>query len=69
MRRRVLVVPIDADLQDPPELIGKFLDQWETGFAVVYGVRTDRVADTRPKRWTSSAFYKVFNRLSDTHAT
>lgn len=62
-----LVVPIDVDLQDPPELIAEFLDQWEAGFDVVYGVRMDRAADTRLKRWTSSAFYKVFNRLSDTH--
>lgn len=62
-----LVVPIDVDLQDPPELISEFLDQWEAGFDVVYGVRMDRAADNRLKRWTSSALYKVFNRPSDTH--
>jgi len=61
-----VVVPIDADLQDPPELIEAFLDKWEQGYDVVYGVRTDRTSDTLFKRVTASCFYKVFNRLSNT---
>lgn len=61
------VVPIDVDLQDPPELIADFIEQWEAGFDVVYGIRVDRAADSRLKRLTSAAFYRVFNRLSDTH--
>ena len=60
-----LVVPIDMDLQDPPELIASFLDRWEEGFDVAYGVRADRSSDTAAKRATARAFYRVFNRVSD----
>jgi glycosyltransferase involved in cell wall biosynthesis len=60
-----LVVPIDVDLQDPPELIGEFIARWREGYDVVYGVRIDRSADTALKRWTSNNFYKLFNRISD----
>lgn len=60
-----LVVPLDADLQDPPELIGEFIALWESGYDVVYGVRSDRTSDTMSKRVTANAFYEIFNRLSD----
>ena len=60
-----LVVPLDADLQDPPELIGEFIARWREGYDVVYGVRVDRSADSAAKRWTSHNFYKLFNRISD----
>jgi glycosyltransferase involved in cell wall biosynthesis len=60
-----LVVPLDADLQDPPELIAEFLDLWEQGYDVVYGVRADRTSDTLAKRWTANMFYRAFNLLSD----
>jgi len=60
-----VVVPIDADLQDPPELIGEFLTLWEQGYDVVYGVRSDRTSDTALKRTTAGLFYRVFNLLSD----
>ena len=60
-----LVVPIDMDLQDPPELIAAFLDRWEEGFDVAYGVRADRSTDTHLKRTTARAFYQLFNRVSD----
>jgi glycosyltransferase involved in cell wall biosynthesis len=60
-----LIVPLDADLQDPPELILEFLALWEQGYDVVYGVRTDRSSDTLSKRLTANMFYNVFNRLSD----
>lgn len=56
-----MVVPLDADLQDPPELIAEFVALWEQGYDVVYGVRADRSADTRAKRWTAGAFYRLFN--------
>jgi glycosyltransferase involved in cell wall biosynthesis len=59
------VAPIDADLQDPPELIAEFLALWEQGYDVVYGVRADRSSDTRGKRVSAGAFYSVFNMLSD----
>lgn len=59
-----MVVPIDVDLQDPPELLPRFIELWEEGYDVVYGLRTDRSRDTFLKRLTSGAFYTVFNRLS-----
>ena len=58
------VVPIDADLQDPPELIETFLEKWREGFDVVYAVRRHRDSDTAMKRWTARKFYQVINRLS-----
>lgn len=60
-----LIVPLDADLQDPPELILEFLQLWEQGYDVVYGVRTDRRSDTVAKRVTAGWFYRLFNRMSD----
>ena len=60
-----LIVPIDVDLQDPPELIADFIAKWREGYDVVYGVRVDRSADSVLKRWTSHNFYKLFNRISD----
>lgn len=60
-----VVVPIDVDLQDPPELIHKFLEQWRQGFDVVYGVRGSRQADGFLKRGTASLFYSIFNRMSE----
>ncbi|MEO8115113.1 MAG: glycosyltransferase family 2 protein [Phenylobacterium sp.] len=60
-----LVVAIDADLQDPPELIAEFLTLWEQGYDVVYGLRADRGADTAGKRLTAGLFYRLFNSLSD----
>lgn len=60
-----LVVPLDADLQDPPELLTEFVTLWEQGYDVVYGVRTDRSSDTPLKRLTANLFYRVFNLLAD----
>ncbi|HEX7758327.1 MAG TPA: glycosyltransferase family 2 protein [Caulobacteraceae bacterium] len=60
-----MVVPIDADLQDPPELIGEFVRLWERGFDVVYGVRADRSSDSLVKRVTANMFYRIFNKVSD----
>jgi glycosyltransferase involved in cell wall biosynthesis len=60
-----LVAPLDADLQDPPELIAEFVTLWEQGYDVVYGVRADRSSDTVGKRWTAGAFYRLFNVVSD----
>jgi glycosyltransferase involved in cell wall biosynthesis len=60
-----VVVPLDADLQDPPELILEFLNLWEQGYDVIYGVRTDRASDTFSKRVTANLFYNIFNRLAD----
>jgi len=60
------VVIIDADLQDPPEVIGEFLARWHEGYDVVYGVRSDRPGESAFKLWTAKAFYRIINRLSDT---
>lgn len=60
-----LVAPLDADLQDPPELIAEFVSLWEQGYDVVYGVRSDRSSDTRAKRWTAGLFYRFFNWLAE----
>lgn len=60
-----MVVPLDADLQDPPELIAEFVTLWEQGYDVVYGVRADRTSDTPTKRVSANAFYRLFNLLSD----
>lgn len=60
-----MIIPLDADLQDPPELIAEFVALWEQGYDVVYGVRADRTSDTLAKRWTANMFYRVFNWLSD----
>ncbi len=60
------VVVIDADLQDPPELIPTFVAHWREGFDVVYGTRESRAGETRFKKFTASTFYRVMGRLSQT---
>lgn len=59
------VVPIDADLQDPPELIPELVRRWREGFDVVLAVRRDRRGDTALKRLSARFFYKIMGRLSD----
>lgn len=60
------VVFIDADLQDPPEIIEEFVKLWRQGYQNVYGLRTRRAEDTYAKRTTANLFYSIFNYLSDT---
>jgi|SRR5687767_1444141 len=57
---------IDADLQDPPEVIPEMIDLWNAGNDVVYGSRVTRDGESRFKLWTAKAFYRMINRLSDT---
>jgi dolichol-phosphate mannosyltransferase len=59
-----VVVMIDADLQDPPELIAEMLEQWRGGSDVVYAVRRTRAGETRFKLVTAQWFYKLFARLT-----
>lgn len=59
------VVPIDVDLQDPPELIEKMLEKWRQGFDVVLAARSDRTSDTRFKRVTARMFYGLMMKISD----
>ena len=54
---------IDADLQDPPEVIAQFLEQWENGYEVVYGVRSTR-QDGGAKKLYAWLFYRVLSKLS-----
>ena len=60
------VVPIDSDLQDPPELIELLLSKWREGYDVVYAVREKRHGETLMKRLTASLFYKFINLFSET---
>jgi glycosyltransferase involved in cell wall biosynthesis len=60
------VVIIDADLQDPPEVIPQMVQLWREGNDVVYGLRTDRKGESKFKLWTAKVFYRVINRLSET---
>jgi dolichol-phosphate mannosyltransferase len=63
------VVTLDADLQDPPEVVTQMLDAARTqGVDVVYGVRTDRSTDSAFKRLSARAFYRLIRTLSGTHA-
>lgn len=60
------VLILDADGQDPPEMIGAFVDKWREGFDDVYGVRSARAGEAWLKRATAHVFYRVIGRLSDT---
>lgn len=60
-----VVIPVDADLQEPPTLIVQMLEEWRKGFDVVFAVRKNREHDTKSKRITAGLFYKVFNLISE----
>jgi len=60
------VIPIDADLQDPPELIEQLIAKWREGYDVVYGTRRSRQGESWIKRFTASAFYRTIGKLSHT---
>lgn len=58
-------VVIDADLQDPPELIPQLIEQWQAGYDVVYATRSARAGETGFKRFTAAAFYRTMEVMSD----
>jgi polyisoprenyl-phosphate glycosyltransferase len=60
------IVLIDADLQDPPEVINEMVELWRAGYDVVYGVRIERRGESRFKRACAAMFYRLINLLSDT---
>ncbi|MFN6562572.1 MAG: glycosyltransferase family 2 protein [Nostoc sp. ChiSLP01] len=60
------VVPIDADLQDPPELIEQLIAKWREGYDVVYATRRSRQGESWIKRFTASAFYRTIGKMSQT---
>lgn len=59
------VVLIDADLQDPPEVIEEMILRWRSGVDVAYGVRAERKGETAFKLWTARTFYRMINRVSE----
>ena len=59
------IVIMDADLQDPPELIPDMLTKWEEGYEVIYGKRKTREGESTFKLFTAKAFYDTLNKLSD----
>ncbi|MEX2161268.1 MAG: glycosyltransferase family 2 protein [Anaerolineales bacterium] len=59
------VILIDADLQDPPELIPELVANWRDGFEVVYAVRRKRKGESFFKRVTASFFYRLINRITE----
>jgi len=59
-----ILIPMDIDLQDPPDLFGPFIERWREGYDIVYGVRQTRAWDTMSKRLSASGFYLAFNRMS-----
>ena len=58
------VIVMDADLQDPPEVVGQMIDKWKEGYEVVYGRRLSRGGESKFKQWTASLFYKLLGHLS-----
>jgi dolichol-phosphate mannosyltransferase len=59
------VVLIDADLQDPPELILDMVAKWREGYHVVYAVRSERIGESKFKLWTAKMFYRMTNRITN----
>lgn len=59
------VVIIDADLQDPPELIPQMIEKWQEGYEVVYARRAKRKGETLFKKWTASFFYRTLRVLTE----
>lgn len=59
------VIIIDADLQDPPELILEMARKWKEGYEVVYAVRAEREGESWFKLWTASLFYRLIYRITD----
>lgn len=60
------VILIDADLQDPPEVIQDMVTAWRRGIDVAYGTRASREGESSLKLWTAKRFYRFINRISDT---
>jgi len=57
------VVIMDADLQDPPEVVSEMIERWRAGFDVVYGVRRSRAGETVFKKLTAAAFYRLLRSM------
>lgn len=60
-----VIVPFDADLQDPPHVIKTLVEKWREGYDVVLARRSNRDSDSALKRWTAQVFYRLHNKLSE----
>lgn len=60
-----VVIPMDADLQEPPEVIEEMISKWEEGFDIVFAVRCSRKSDGIAKSASAKFFYKLFNQICD----
>ncbi|MDR0611019.1 MAG: glycosyltransferase family 2 protein [Planctomycetaceae bacterium] len=60
-----VVIPMDVDLQHPPEIIPRFLEKWREGYEIVYGTRKNRKNESLLKRLSSRIFYRIFNMISE----
>ncbi|WP_310631898.1 glycosyltransferase family 2 protein [Paraburkholderia sp.] len=60
-----VVIPFDADLQDPPQVIAKLVERWRDGYDVVLAKRVERRSDTYVKRGTAALFYRIHNAIAD----
>jgi dolichol-phosphate mannosyltransferase len=56
---------MDADLQDPPEVLLRMIDRWREGYDVAYAVRTKRAGETRFKLWSASLFYRLIRSIAE----
>jgi glycosyltransferase involved in cell wall biosynthesis len=63
--RGAAVIPLDVDLQDPPEVLRDMITKWREGYEIVYGVRDNRDSDSLPKRLTADLYYRAHNWLSE----
>jgi dolichol-phosphate mannosyltransferase len=59
------VIVMDADLQDPPEVVLQMIQKWREGYEVVYAVRSVRRGETKFKLWTAGLFYRLLQRITD----
>jgi len=59
------VIVMDADLQDPPDVVVRMIDKWREGYDVVYAQRRTREGETKFKLWTASAFYRLLRSITD----
>lgn len=67
LARGAAAIPLDADLQDQPDLIPQMIEKWQEGYETVLAVQKVRGADNFLKKSTAKGFYRIFNLFSDTH--
>ena len=63
------IIAVDADLQDPPEILPRMVELFHQGFDIVSPQRISREAETAFKRWTSKFYYRLLSRMADTQFT